>query len=260
MVQSAHVLLCAALLSLTRRASFLGRQFRSTVHVICRVRGVGITEHLEGVPLMDPMSITTARHLHRRQRRRRDRSVFPVALVVSAAIHVLVLSLRLDAPITNQDPVGTSGAANSGTFRAMRIYDVVAVEDATPSLRTAVVERPDVQLRQTVAELEALSTDDRSDLPMPASRASIAESIAPRPSDPRLWAGARAEVSTVDVARARFYASIAPYRDSIAARSEARRRSTDWTRTDVSGGRWGISPDTIHLGKATLSPDRKSVV
>ncbi|MGH9161582.1 MAG: hypothetical protein ACRD2X_16565 [Vicinamibacteraceae bacterium] len=111
-----------------------------------------------------------------------------------------------------------------------------------------------------MAELEALLTDDRSDMAMPVSRVSIAERIAARPGDARLSARARAEVSPVDIARGRFYASIAPYRDSIAARLEAHRRATDWTRTDASGGRWGVSPDTIHLGNVTLSPCKRFVL
>ncbi|MGH9161583.1 MAG: hypothetical protein ACRD2X_16570 [Vicinamibacteraceae bacterium] len=129
------------MLSVTRRASFLGRQFRTTVRVIRAACAVGITEHLERVVLMDPMSVTSARHwmdLYRRQRRRLDRSVFPIALVISAAIHVLVLSLRLDVPITNRDAVITSRTWTAGRLQAIHIYDVVAVEDATPSPRTAI--------------------------------------------------------------------------------------------------------------------------
>jgi hypothetical protein len=45
---------------------------------------------------------------------------------------------------------------------------------------------------------------------------------------------------------------IGVFNDSVADDAERARRSTDWTRTDRNGRRWGASPGKIHLGGVTL--------
>jgi hypothetical protein len=45
---------------------------------------------------------------------------------------------------------------------------------------------------------------------------------------------------------------IGAFNDSVAGEAERARRSTDWTRTDSNGRRWGASPGKIHLGGVTL--------
>ncbi|MFW5947301.1 MAG: hypothetical protein ACOCUW_02305, partial [Gemmatimonadota bacterium] len=40
--------------------------------------------------------------------------------------------------------------------------------------------------------------------------------------------------------------------DSALAEADAALRARDWTVEDADGGRWGISPGQLHLGKLTL--------
>jgi hypothetical protein len=40
--------------------------------------------------------------------------------------------------------------------------------------------------------------------------------------------------------------------DSMAVAANRERRTADWTVTDASGNRWGLSPDGLHLGGVTV--------
>lgn len=119
---------------------------------------------------MDPVSVTIARQrleLDQRPRRRPDRGVLPIALLISAALHVLVLSLGFDVPIRHRDVANTPGAIGGGTAPAMRAYDIVAAEYAAPTPRAAVVQR-DIEVRPTtVTELTATSPDHQRGLTLP---------------------------------------------------------------------------------------------
>jgi hypothetical protein len=53
---------------------------------------------------------------------------------------------------------------------------------------------------------------------------------------------------------AQLEARIRAWNDSVAGNAERARRATDWTVRDGSGGRWGVSPEGIHLGGVTLPP------
>ncbi|NIP81429.1 MAG: hypothetical protein GWM90_20320 [Gemmatimonadetes bacterium] len=57
---------------------------------------------------------------------------------------------------------------------------------------------------------------------------------------------------TLDDVEARIAAAVELLSDSALAEAEAAVRARDWTVEDASGGRWGISPGKIHLGKLTL--------
>jgi hypothetical protein len=53
-------------------------------------------------------------------------------------------------------------------------------------------------------------------------------------------------------ALAPLYGQLNLYNDSALAAAIAAARATDWTVTDANGGRWGVTPGQIHLGKITL--------
>jgi hypothetical protein len=38
----------------------------------------------------------------------------------------------------------------------------------------------------------------------------------------------------------------------VALAAAAAARAVDWTKTDADGGRWGISPEGLHLGDITI--------
>jgi hypothetical protein len=78
------------------------------------------------------------------------------------------------------------------------------------------------------------------------------------PKDPRLFApvDGLAPLIGVEAVRARLSLSIKEINDSIMAERIAARKANDWTRTDGSGNRWGVSrdPDKPNSGKLHLGP------
>jgi hypothetical protein len=84
----------------------------------------------------------------------------------------------------------------------------------------------------------------------------IRDRTAPRALDPRLWAppatATRTEPDALERATSPVRMGVAELNDSIADAVEAERRASDWTSHDGDGGRWGISPDRLHLGGTTL--------
>jgi len=87
----------------------------------------------------------------------------------------------------------------------------------------------------------------------------LVDRIRPRGTDARLWAAMPAEpivteqpVDATAAALAPLYAQLNAFNDSSAAAAAAAARATDWTVDDGSGGKWGVSPGRIHLGKLTL--------
>lgn len=82
------------------------------------------------------------------------------------------------------------------------------------------------------------------------------EKLQPQLIDPRLWAVPEemlgAPVNEEERMRARLYSRLEEMNDSMAVINEARRKANDWTIKDKNGGKWGIDPKGIHLGKLTL--------
>jgi hypothetical protein len=88
---------------------------------------------------------------------------------------------------------------------------------------------------------------------------SLVDRVRPRGTDARLWAAMPSEpivteqpVDATAAALAPLYAQLNAFNDSSAAAAAAAARATDWTVDDGSGGKWGVSPGRIHLGKLTL--------
>jgi hypothetical protein len=187
----------------------------------------------------------------------------PIALLVSAAIHLVVLALRFEASVVVRDAPAAPRLVNVDVAPAMRAYDITPVEGDVATPAVLVVPEPaariEVEVSPPVAEpaqtppadAPAAAAPERDPLPT-----SVAERIAPRAGDPRLWEGRsdplRPELDPLNNVRARVYGSIGAFNDSIAAAAMAAERATDWTFTDEEGNRWGVSPGQIHLGKVTL--------
>jgi hypothetical protein len=72
--------------------------------------------------------------------------------------------------------------------------------------------------------------------------------------DARLWTMApeAARFTPAQLEQLRVLWAILDMNDSLAAAEATARRMTDWTFTDASGGKWGISEGKIHLGDVTL--------
>jgi hypothetical protein len=55
-----------------------------------------------------------------------------------------------------------------------------------------------------------------------------------------------------EIAAQRLANGIKAYNDSMAGAAAAASKSTDWTKTDKNGNKWGVSPGQIHLGGITI--------
>jgi hypothetical protein len=174
---------------------------------------------------------------------------------------VLLFSIRFTTT-----PLGTRAppvprALNIETVSGMRVLDIVPVAANVPTPQVVVEPRAiapvrtDLAVRAPVDASPAAATtapaDTRPDVP-----ATVADRLAPRAADPRLWANApdplRPELEPLNNVRARVYSALSAYNDSIAAAAAAAQNALDWTVRDKNGGRWGVSPTGIHLGTVTL--------
>jgi hypothetical protein len=86
---------------------------------------------------------------------------------------------------------------------------------------------------------------------------SLSSRLLPRVADPRIVgmtprAFPPAEKTGAEALRERISDRLSVYNDSVAEEAEAARRATDWTVRDKNGGRWGVAPDGIYLGKIKL--------
>lgn len=195
-------------------------------------------------------------------RPRPGRRVLPIALLASAAIHLVLLAIRFEAPIVGPAAPAVPRLVNVEVVPAMRAYDIVAVEGdaAVPAVQVVpepVAAPPEVSeptadpAEAPPLDAPAVAAPERDPVPT-----SVAERITPRTGDPRLWEQRsdplRPELDPLNNVRARVYGSIGAFNDSIAAAVLAAERATDWTYTDDEGNRWGVSPGKIHLGGVTL--------
>lgn len=192
----------------------------------------------------------------RRQARRS--SAFPVALGISALLHLLALLIfRFDLPdlYPLPSPPGEDAVERPS---GMRVYDIVAVdapavipreEQPAQTQQGAVAPRPP----QETSEEQPRPPEDPAARP---GRPSIAERLAPRLTDAELWAAVplpeELEAHRDEVVLRRLEDRLAAYNDSMAAAAAAAGRAVDWTVKDKNGGRWGVSPEGIHLGGVTL--------
>ncbi len=107
----------------------------------------------------------------------------------------------------------------------------------------------------------------RADLPVvreappaaeaPARRAptSFRELLQPAGRSPEVWRAPSPIHTPLDPraeASARVSGRLDAYNDSVALAAAQAARAVDWTRTDEDGGRWGVSPEGIHLGDITI--------
>lgn len=89
---------------------------------------------------------------------------------------------------------------------------------------------------------------------LPADTLTAGDRLAVRVVDPRLWRPMilLPREPTIEDVEARVGAALELLSDSALAEAEAALRARDWTVKDANGGRWGISPGKLHLGKLTL--------
>lgn len=176
-----------------------------------------------------------------------------VGLAISAAVHALVLLFLRQVILM---PVPVPGARPDADAvprpRGMQVYNLAIDASAPPIRPTAPTQetRP-APSRRPAAEPAAEPEEET------AEQRAVDERLRPRLGDARIWAPVQAppvpeDSLTTQDAETRIARQLGIFNDSAAAAAERARRATDWTVTDANGGRWGISPGKLHLGKLTL--------
>jgi hypothetical protein len=184
------------------------------------------------------------------ERRRRERRVLAAGLAASVVAHVLAIGLVGGwlAPEPEAAPPAVPVIVEPP--RGMRVVEVTPVVEPAPAAPV-----PEAREERTLPEREApVAVVDAPSDSLPADDLTAADRLAVRITDPRLW---RPMVllprePTIDDVEARVGAAVELLSDSALAEAEAAVRARDWTVKDASGGRWGISPGKLHLGKLTL--------
>lgn len=188
-------------------------------------------------------------------RRPRDPEwILPVALAVSALLHLVILgALRFSvtfgvAPLSVRPVTAPAG---------IEVVQIVPVEDAgeaeqvVPEQQEPLVPRA-VPLIPTPLPVPARPDPGAATVVVPP----IADRIRTRDVDPRLWSEPEKALPPVptdaEIARGRLYARLGAWNDSTSMAAEAAARATDWTATDANGNKWGVSPGKLHLGSLTL--------
>jgi hypothetical protein len=205
---------------------------------------------------------------------RRERRVWRWALATSVLAHLLVLLLSPIFLRVGLPPGDLDSADDAQRTRGMQMVDLagapdrpsmpipVPVEGLDPDQPTA-FDRVDRIVPRTPRPAEPAPVGPGAAAPAPAPGASERQGgpLQPGMRDPRLWIPPR-EVPrrepTQEELHAEYMASLEArlrtWNDSVAGEADRARRATDWTVRDGQGGRWGVSPEGIHLGGVTLPP------
>jgi hypothetical protein len=209
-----------------------------------------------------PVARAAARRWARPAHHGASRKVWRWAIAGSVLVHLLVLFLsplviRIGAP--PGDAAAPPERTAAGGLRMVDIEPGAEVPTTTPPPTAA--RAPDVSA--------PVPADRRAAPTPPGAPAAPAERAAPAGANPlepgirdrRLWIAPRAAPDrepTQEELHAEYMAGLErrlqTWNDSIAGEADRARRATDWTVRDGKGGRWGVSPDGIHLGGVTLPP------
>jgi hypothetical protein len=197
--------------------------------------------------------------------RRRDAfgRILGWSLFLSAAAHVLVLLLsplfiQTDRPPGSLVPVMGEAEQQLG----MQIVEVIASENA-PDPTPVDEQETTPALPVPPPPTQAPAPADGAGQSPPAAGGeqpagpSTRDALQPGYRDPRLYVAPRplpelGQQTDHERYMEHLQARIDAVNDSMAV--EARRNSTtaDWTVTDGSGNRWGLSSDGLHLGGVTI--------
>jgi len=185
-----------------------------------------------------------------------ERHAMSVGLVISAALHVILVLLYavgLDRWGPTEAVIGVRSLSNSFSgMQVVRVVEIISPE----SLLESIDEQPELE---PVLETEVVQPNvgpvEVSDPENFFRGVRAAEVLRVRSSDVRLWREARPELFELTEAERMelmLEGRLEMWADSVAAALVAEDALTDWTTTDANGRRWGVSPGKIHLGDVTL--------
>jgi len=213
-------------------------------------------------PENDPVSAP-----ERSTRARGDRKVRYVAFGVSAALHVvavLLYSLNIGALLPRAGRVPASTAAGPTEPEGTQLVNLVEIETPDPEIE-APIEEPEPEEEEEEEEPPVLPVavpgpgeteggvgQGADEGPDPISAADV---FRYRVQDPTLFAVARPDLLLLtreERQELEIQGRLEAWNDSINAAIAAEAAMLDWTKTDGNGGRWGVSPGKLHLGKITL--------
>jgi hypothetical protein len=199
---------------------------------------------------------TSVSHARAHERRRTSRNALLLGLAVSILIHLvatLTLRFRIDyeAPPARSMQVLVPAEQYAGT----RIYDIVPVEGEAAPIEAQVR----VSERSTPLPMAPAGEAAPGERPVTGGTRRtvdpVGDRLRPRLGHRQVWTEPDRSLPAPtedERVRMRLADRFTEYNDSMRLEAERERRATDWTVTDASGNRWGISPGRIHLGGITL--------
>lgn len=191
---------------------------------------------------------------------RRERSstcgAWIAAIAISIAAHVFLLFGPRFERVTYTDL-----STRATRVVAVRPVQGTQIEQIRPVAGDVLPDEPDVVVQPRT------SFENPTDLPFvrevpptteaPAARgaSSFSELLSPAARSREVWRAPSPIHTPLDPraeANSRIANRVNAYNDSVALAAANAARAVDWTRTDEDGGRWGVSPEGIHLGDITI--------
>lgn len=188
-------------------------------------------------------------------RRDRERRVLIVGLAISLVVHLVAIAAVSRWLEPEPSPPPTAPPVVVAPPSGIRVVEIAAPA-ASPDVAPPDRPETDRSVPEPVpaAVAEAAPPAATGDTVVAADDLTAADRLAAQVNDPRLW---RPMVliprePTLEDVEERVAAALELLSDSALAEADAAIRARDWTVDDGSGGKWGISPGKIHLGKLTL--------
>lgn len=189
------------------------------------------------------------------RRRASYRRVLPAALVISAALHILVLVVYprlfpkhpqgVTVPLVR--PFVTPGGH---AMTAIRLVEPKAGQVEKPAQPVT----PKAPERPKVAPVAPPQLPQESGVTY-VNPGAAAEALRPHLKDARIWAvvdSALTQVTLEERLKLELTGRIQEISDSMEAAAAAHRRLTDWTFTDKNGKKWGVKDGKLILGGITI--------
>lgn len=201
-------------------------------------------------------------HERRATRERGYQRAVRVGLVVSVAVHLLVLFLlggQLRVPDMGYEPLRLPTDQRARGLRLVR----VTAPPSEPTPPTTSPDRPRPEAEEPDEEVadrdpeEETTQEGAEESDEEETEVTNAERLQPREGDPRLWKEfwdedlERRYLGGTARADSAIRAILGRYLDSLRLTDEELARARDWTFTEGEE-RWGVSPEGIHLGRITI--------